>query len=152
MRDTQRIENSVMVGRARSSTSADRCRWRSWNRSLEIRTVDLVVAGDSSAGRAAAVTALQRGHRVLVVLRSGEPRSGRRLRRCLRSTAGADVGWLRVMTGGEVVCVDGVDGVEAVVVRHVPTGRLSAVNASAFVSFDGSSRPEPPRSRNDSRD
>jgi hypothetical protein len=40
------------------------------------------------------------------------------------------------MASGEVVCVDGVDGVEAVVVRHVPTGYLSAVNASAFVSFE----------------
>ena len=38
------------------------------------------------------------------------------------------------MTSAEVVCVDGVDAVEAVVVRHAPTGRLSAVNASAFVS------------------
>ena len=54
----------------------------------------------------------------------------------LRKTAGADGGQLRVMTGAEVVCVDGVDGVEAVVVRHAPTGRLSAVNASAFLSFD----------------
>jgi len=32
--------------------------------------------------------------------------------------------------------VDGIDGVEAVVVRHVPTGHLSAVNASAFLSCD----------------
>ena len=46
------------------------------------------------------------------------------------------------MTRAEVVCVDGVDGVEAVVIRHAPTGRLSAVNASAFVSFDAS--PQPP--------
>ena len=106
-----------------------------------IRTVDFVVVGDGVAARAAAVDALQQGRRVLIVLRSGDPRAGRRLRRCLRRTAGADVGRLTVMTGGEVVCVDGVDAVEAVVLRHVRTGRLSAVNASAFVSFDASSQP-----------
>ena len=105
-----------------------------------IRTVDLVIAGDGSAARAAAVDALQRGRRVLIVLGSGDPRVGRRLRRRLRKTAGADAGRLRVVTGGEVVCVDGVDAVEAVVLRHARTGRLSAVNASGFVSFDASSR------------
>jgi len=42
------------------------------------------------------------------------------------------------MTNAEVVCVDGVDGVEAVVIRHARTGRLCAVNASAFPSCDGS--------------
>jgi hypothetical protein len=43
---------------------------------------------------------------------------------------------LTVMTRAEVVCADGVGGVEAVVVRHAATGRLSAVNALAFISFD----------------
>ena len=104
------------------------------------RTVDLVIAGDAGAARAAAVSALQRGHRVLVVLRSADARVARRLRMNLLETARADAGLLRVMTGTEVVCTDGVDGLEAVVVRHVPTGRLSAVNASAFVSTDGSSQ------------
>lgn len=46
---------------------------------------------------------------------------------------------LLTMANAEVVCVDGVDGVEAVVVRHAPTGRLPSVNASAFDSFDDSS-------------
>ncbi|MEZ5419741.1 MAG: hypothetical protein R2708_20685 [Vicinamibacterales bacterium] len=45
------------------------------------------------------------------------------------------------MTSAEVVCVDGVGGVEAVVVRHRPTGRLRAVNTSAFVWGDGSELP-----------
>jgi thioredoxin reductase len=103
-----------------------------------IRTVDLVIAGGGSAARAAAVDALQGGRRVLVVLRYGDTRAGRRLRRCLRNTAGADVSQLRVITRSEVVCVDGVDAVEAVIVRHARTGRLSAVNATAFVSFDPS--------------
>jgi hypothetical protein len=100
-----------------------------------METVDLVVAGDGSAARAAAVSALQRGHRVLIVLGSADTRVARRLRRCLRQSAGADIGRLRVMTGAEVVCADGMDGVEAVVIRHAPTGRLSAVNTSAFVSL-----------------
>ncbi len=103
-----------------------------------IGTVDLVIAGDASLARAAAVTALQRGQRVLVVLRSADARVARRLRRSLLTTAGADGDRLRVMTHAEVVCADGVDGVEAVVVRHATTGRLSAVNASTFVSFDDS--------------
>jgi hypothetical protein len=105
-----------------------------------IGTVDLVIAGDASAARAAAVRALQHGQRVLVVLRSGDARAARRLRRSLLESAGADGGQLRVMTSAEVVCADGVDGVEAVVVRYALTGRLSAVNASAFVSFGPSSQ------------
>jgi len=44
------------------------------------------------------------------------------------------------MTSAEVVCVDGVDAVEAVVVRHAATGRVSAVNACAFRSFDSVAR------------
>src|SRR4051812_37771487 len=102
-----------------------------------IGTVDLVIAGDSRAVHAAAVSALQRGQRVLVVLRSGDARVARRLRRSLLKTAGTNGGHLRVMTGAEVVCADGVDGVEAVIVRRVRTGRLWAVNASAFVSCEG---------------
>ena len=39
-------------------------------------------------------------------------------------------------TSAEVVCVDGVDGVEAVIIRNTRTGRLSAVNASAFLSCE----------------
>jgi len=105
-----------------------------------IRTVDVVLAGDGGVARAVAADALQRGRSVLIVLGSVDPRAGRRLRRCLRKVAGANVSRLQVMTGGEVVCVDGVDAVEAVVVRHARTGRLSAVNASSFVSFDVSSQ------------
>ena len=105
------------------------------------RTVDLVISGDGRAARAAAVDALRCGGRVLIVLRSGDARQAQRLRSCLRKTPGADSGQLRVMTSAEVVCVDGVDAVEAVVVRHAPTGRLSAVNASAFVSAQNCARP-----------
>jgi len=101
-----------------------------------IRTVDLVIAGDTGCARAAAVSALQRGQRVLLVLRSADARAARRLRKSLVDAARAAADQLTIMTGAEVVCADGVDGVEAVVVRHTPTGRLSAVNASAFVSFN----------------
>ena len=101
-----------------------------------IATVDLVVAGAGHAARAAAATALQLGRRVLVVLRSADRAGARRLRRSLAGDSRAGGGELRIITGAEVVCADGVDGLEAVVVRHAPTGRLSAVNASAFLSFD----------------
>ena len=113
-----------------------------------IGTVDLVIAGDGSAAHAAAVSGLQRGQHVLVVLPSADARVARRLRRSLLEIAGADGSRLTVMTRAEVVCVDGIDGVEAVVVRHALTGRLSAVNASAFVSFHAS-QPRRPRRRNE---
>jgi hypothetical protein len=99
-----------------------------------IGTVDLVIAGDGSAARAAAVNALQRGRRVLVVLGSADQRVVRQLRRSLLTRAKAVGAQLRISIGAEVVCADGVDGVEAVVIRHARTGRLSAVNASAFLS------------------
>ena len=103
-------------------------------------TVDLVVTGDERAAVAAAVDALRRGQRVLVVLRSGGPRMLPRLRRLGRPARNQ----LTVMTNAEVVCVDGVHGVEAVVVRYMRTGRLCAVNTSAFLSCNGSIAAEPP--------
>ena len=54
-------------------------------------------------------------------------------------TAGADSGQLTVMASAAVVCVDGVNAVEAAVVRHASMGRLSALNAFAFVTFDAPS-------------
>jgi thioredoxin reductase len=106
-----------------------------------MRTVDLVIAGDGSAARIAAAGALGRAQRVLVVLRSADGRVARRLRRCLRKAETGNAGQLRIITSAEVVCADGVDAVEAVVIRHVRTGRLWAVNASGFLSFDSSSQP-----------
>ena len=106
------------------------------------RTVDLVVSGDASAARAAAVRAVHSGRRVLVVLRSGGTKAAQRFRRRLRRVENAEDGRLAaVMTNAEVVCVDGLDGVEAVVIRYSRTGHLCAVNASAFVLFDGSTCP-----------
>ncbi len=102
------------------------------------RTVDLVVAGNDKTAFATALDAVRRGRRVLVVLRSGGAPSAQRLRTRLCRTANADASRITVMTNSEVVCVDGVDGVEAIVIRHVRTGRLCAVNASAFLACDGS--------------
>jgi hypothetical protein len=97
-----------------------------------IRTVDLVISGDSSTVCAPALDALRRGRRVLVVL-ACNAQAGRRVRRCLRTCTGADEGRVAVMTNAEVVCVDGVNGVEAVVIRRMRAGQLCAVNASAFL-------------------
>jgi hypothetical protein len=96
-------------------------------------TVDLVVAGDEHAAIAAAAEALGLGRRVLVVLRTG----GRQVTSRVRRRCGAATGQLTVMSNAEVVCVDGVNGVEAVVVRSTRTGRLYAVNTSAFLSCHG---------------
>jgi thioredoxin reductase len=96
--------------------------------SIKLRTVDFVVIGDGGAELAAAFDALRGGRRVLIVLRSGEVRAVQTYRRRLRRAGKDDAGGLTVITHAEVVCVDGVDGVEAVVIRHSRTGRLEAVN------------------------
>jgi thioredoxin reductase len=100
-------------------------------------TVDLVVTGEESAAVAAAVDAVRRALRVLIVLRSGGSRVPRLRRRLCRAAKSQ----LTVTTNAEVVCVDGVGGVEAVVVRYTRTGRLCAVNTSAFLSCDRSTHP-----------
>ena len=112
-------------------------------RSRKLRTVELVVAGDGEAALAAAFDAARGGRRVLVVLRSGQARAVQSYQRRLRREKKCDAGRLIVMTPAEVVCVDGVDGVEAVVIRHSRTGRLDAVNASAFLSSDRPTGPSP---------
>lgn len=101
-------------------------------------TVDLVVIGGTAAGLETAIAAARDGRRVLVVDRSTSATGRRRVRRAL-ADAGSDVRALvRVWTGFEVVCIDGVRGVEAVVLRCVKTGRLVAINASeVFVAGPG---------------
>ena len=103
----------------------DDSRTRTWQTDTVTRTVDIVIAGDGDAARVAAADALGRGQRVLVVLRSADSRVARRLQKCLRKTARADGGQLTVMANATMVCVDGVAAAEAVVVRHIRTGRLS---------------------------
>lgn len=101
---------------------------------MKSTTVDLVVTGDETAALAAALAAARRGQRVLVVLGARDRNAASRWRGLCRAAKRQ----LTVMTNAEVVCVDGVDGVEAVVIRQARTGRLSAVNASAFVACDAS--------------
>ncbi|MGE0042803.1 MAG: FAD-dependent oxidoreductase [Vicinamibacterales bacterium] len=94
------------------------------------RTVDLVIVGVTPAGLEAAIAAARAGRRVLLVDRSMSAAARRRAPQAL-AAEGPDVRRrVRVWTGFEVVCVDGVGGTEAVVLRHVRTGRLVAVNAS----------------------
>ena len=101
-----------------------------------IRTVDLVIAGSPGGAFTAAADALQRGRRILVLLHSADTRAGQRFRQRLCKAANVDGAQVTVITNAEVVCVDGVDGVEAVVIRYARTGRLRAVNASAFLSIE----------------
>jgi thioredoxin reductase len=107
---------------------------------MKMSTVDLVVAGDERAAVASALDAVRRGQRVLVVLTCRGSRAVSRLRRLCRAAKSR----LSVMTNAEVVCVDGVGGVEAVVVRYTRTCRLCAVNTSAFLSCDGPTPPPRP--------
>jgi hypothetical protein len=98
-------------------------------------TVDLVVTGNTKAVLDAAVGAVRRGQRVLVVL-SADARTAQRFRRDVRRSANPRDRQLMVMANAEIVCVEAIDRVEAVVIRYARTGRLSAVNASAFMSCD----------------
>jgi thioredoxin reductase len=100
--------------------------------------VDLVIVAGDSSGIAAAIDAARRGTRVLVVIGSTRMRLIRGLRRALRA-AGTRVGRaVTVFTNAEVVCVDGLDGVEAVIIRRSGTDRLVGVNASAIQVFGAS--------------
>ncbi|HZT69328.1 MAG TPA: hypothetical protein VFC10_06230 [Terriglobia bacterium] len=112
-------------------------------KSIKPRTVDLVVTGDDRGALGAAIEAVQRGQRVMVVLRSRDARAVQDYRRRLRPPANCDGGRLTVVSNAEVVCVDGVGGVEAVVIRHSRTGHLYAVNASAFLSCERLTCPAP---------
>ena len=96
------------------------------------RSVDLVIVGLTPAARAAAIAAAQGGRRVLVVDPTTRRSRCRRFRRALGcGLAGARL--VSVLTGVEVVCVDGAPGVEAVVLRRLSSGRLLAVNAGELL-------------------
>jgi hypothetical protein len=68
------------------------------------------------------------------VMRSRRADLVRRLRQSLRQ-AGSPPWAVKIVSGAEVACVDGVNGVEAVVVRDLRTGRLRGFNAGALLSF-----------------
>lgn len=97
------------------------------------RTVDLVIAGAGASAVTTAARAVRRGLRVLVLLSSNDRCAAHQLRRTLREDAGVRGGHVTVVAHAEVVCVDGVGGVEVVVVRDTRTGRLSGVNTSKFL-------------------
>ena len=96
------------------------------------KTVDLVIVAGDSSGIAAAIDAARLGMRVLVVIGSTRVPSTRRLHRALRAAGTRVRRGVTVFTNAEVVCVDGLDRVEAVIVRRIGTGRLIGVNASAI--------------------
>ena len=80
------------------------------------------------------VDATRRGLRVLVVIRSSASTVSRRLRRSLQS-AGVTLADVTIVSGAEIACVDGVNAVEAVLVRRLRTGRLVGFNASSLLTF-----------------
>jgi NADPH-dependent 2,4-dienoyl-CoA reductase/sulfur reductase-like enzyme len=95
-----------------------------------------VIVGGHRVAMAAAIEAARRGMRVLIVIRSMRARFAGRLRQSLRAAGEGLEQHVTVLTGAEVVCVDGIHSVEAVVIRRIRTGRLIGINASAILTFD----------------
>ena len=108
---------------------------RNFDRRREMRTVDIVIVGGSAAAITATVDAAKRGLRVLLVIRPRLASLPLEHRQTLRRIRVSSRGQVCVAAGAEVACVDGVRAVEAVVVRHVRSGRLTGFNASALLDF-----------------
>ena len=103
-------------------------------------TVDVVIVGANPAAIVATIEAARQGLWVLVVIRSKRTHLARRFRESLRLAASPQ--WkVKIVSGVEVACADGVNGVEAVVLRDLRTGRLRGFNTSAFLSFSESESP-----------
>lgn len=98
------------------------------------RTVDLVIVGMSAAARAAAIDAARRRRRVLVVGESRDDGYCQQLRRSLDAAGDGCRGRVSMLTGVEVVSVDGTTAVEVVLLRQVKTGRLIGVNTSVVLA------------------
>lgn len=99
------------------------------------RSVDVAIAGADEAAIVETIDAARSGMRVLVVLRSNCARIVRRLRRAIRA-AGVMASRVTIVTGAEIACVDGVNAVEAIVVRRITTGQLLAFNTSSVIRLD----------------
>lgn len=99
-----------------------------------MRTVDIVIVGASAAAITATVDAANRGLRVLLVIQPRLASLSLEHRQTLRRIR-ASRRHVSVVAGAEVACVDGVGAIEAVVVRHVRSGRLTGFNASALLHF-----------------
>ena len=97
-------------------------------------TVDLVIVGADRAAIAATTAAARQGQRVLVVMRSRRAEVVRRIRQSLR-LADSPQWTVKIMTGAELACVDGVNAVEAVLVRDLKTGRLRGFNAAGLQRY-----------------
>jgi hypothetical protein len=97
------------------------------------RTVDLVIVGMTANGGGAAIDAARRGRRVLVVDESRNRCCCRALRQALK-TAGDDcLHRVSILTGVELVWVDGTTAVEVVLFRQIKTGRLIGINTAAVL-------------------
>lgn len=99
------------------------------------RTIDIVIVGADAAAIAATAEAANRGLHVLLVIRPRLACLARQLRQSLRLVRLSSRRQVSVASGAEVACVDGVNGVEAVLVRQIRTGRLTGFNASALLDF-----------------
>ena len=99
------------------------------------KTIDVVIVGANAAAIAATADSVSRGLRVLLVIRPRLAGLSRELRQTLRLIRVSSRRQVTVASGAEVACVDGVGTIEAVVVRHVRTGRLTGFNASALLDF-----------------
>ena len=98
------------------------------------RTVDLVIVGMTDAAATAAVGAVRRGQRVLVVGESKDTRFWRRLRRAAEAAGDNSRERLSMLAGFEVVFVDGIGAVEVVLVRNIKTGGLIGINTRAILA------------------
>jgi len=99
------------------------------------RTFDIVIVGADAAAIAATADAANRGQSVLLVMRPRLASLAREFRLSLRVVRLSSRRRVTVASGAEVACVDGVNGIEAVLVRHLRTGRLTGLNASALLDF-----------------
>jgi hypothetical protein len=99
------------------------------------RSVDVVVVGAGRRAIDAAAAGVRRGLRVLVVIRSRHGCVARHVRRAVQRVTGSSQGVVTILTGVEVVCVAGINSVEAVLIRRIASGRLLSVNAASFLTF-----------------
>ena len=99
------------------------------------RTIDIVIVGADAAAIAATAEAANRGLRVLLVIRPRLSDVVPEVRQSLRRLRLASRRQVSVASGAEVACVSGVNGIEAVLVRQLRTGRLTGFNASALLDF-----------------
>jgi len=97
------------------------------------RTVDLVIVGMTAAGRAAAIDAARGGGRVLVVDKSGDKSYCQALRRSIKTACDGCRQRVSMLTGVEVLWVDGTSAIEVVLLRQIKTGRLIGINTGAVL-------------------